>query len=76
MDRPNKHPYYEALSYVWGDPTALVSVLKKIHDHDAYRREQGRSDSLNHFWDELKMPFDNLEVWKPVRSFLDRPWYD
>ena len=53
----------------------LPSVFKKIHDHDAYRRKQGQ-DGLNHFWDELKMPPGNLEVWKPVRSFLDRPWYD
>ena len=54
----------------------LPSVFKKIHEHDAYRREQGQGGSLNHFWDELKMPPENLQVWKPVRSFFDRPWYD
>lgn len=54
----------------------LPSIFKKIYDHDAYRREQGQGGSLNHFWNELKMPSGNLEVWGPVRSFLDRPWYD
>jgi Heterokaryon incompatibility protein (HET) len=53
----------------------LPSIFKKIRDHDAYRREQGRSGSLDHFWNELKMPSGDLEVWKPIRSFLDRPWY-
>jgi Heterokaryon incompatibility protein (HET) len=54
----------------------LPSVFRKIHDHDAYRREQGKGGSLDHFWNELKMPSGDLEVWKPVWSFLDRPWYD
>jgi len=54
----------------------LPSVLKKTRDHDAYRREQGKGGNLDHFWDELEMSHTNLEAWKPVRSFLDRPWYD
>jgi hypothetical protein len=53
----------------------LPSVFQKIHDHDAYQQTQGKGN-MDHFWDELKMPFENLGAWKPVRSFLDRPWYD
>jgi hypothetical protein len=53
----------------------LPLVLQNIRDQDAYRRKQGRID-LDHFWDELKMPPENLKVWDPIRSFLDRPWYD
>ncbi|KAF2029305.1 HET-domain-containing protein [Setomelanomma holmii] len=52
----------------------LPSVLQKIRDHDTYRQKQGRN-GLDHFWDELEMPPKNLEVWQPIRSFLDRPWF-
>lgn len=53
----------------------LPSTLQKIREHDAYRRKNGQSN-MNHFWDEIQMPRENVEVWEAIRNFFDRPWYD
>ncbi|KAJ4290921.1 hypothetical protein N0V90_010117 [Kalmusia sp. IMI 367209] len=62
------------LGYEADGSEILPSILQNIREHDTYIRKQGRS-SLDHFWDEIKMPLESLEVWGPIRSFLDRPWF-
>jgi hypothetical protein len=63
------------LGYEENGSEILPFALQKIREHDAHRRKTGQNN-MNHFWDELKMPHENIEVWEAIRSFFDRPWYD